>query len=327
MQPSLVTFTDSTTHELSLDPIAVAAIVYAVDRRLGPARATVTPPTGTQLGALARYWIAATRAAGESLALDIAADVPVGAFGMMGVGVASAATLADALDTLARDYIGRVAPGMGLEVVRVDRDEAEIRISAGDTSGGALLEEIVIAMIHRNLALLAEPVAVRGVELRRAAPASAARWSEFFAAPVSFARATTALRLPAAALRTALRTASPEVQAMVERERGAQSMASRVKAHVRANPDGNCDAAAIATALGTSTRTLQRRLHGEDTSLRELVTATRLEVAREMLAHSDTAVSAIALAVGFAHPAGFSRAFSAACGVSPIAYRARVQAA
>jgi len=84
------------------------------------------------------------------------------------------------------------------------------------------------------------------------------------------------------------------------------------------------DPGVIARAVGVTPRTLQRKLKSEDTSLRALITAVRIDVAREMLEHTEIPISDVSIAIGFTR-AAFSRAFAMVTGASPLEYRKRHQ--
>lgn len=77
----------------------------------------------------------------------------------------------------------------------------------------------------------------------------------------------------------------------------------------------------VAVKLGMSESTLARRLRLEGTSFHEVLTQKRMNMAQRMLAYSDTSIAEIALSVGYAENASFSRAFKAWCGSSPESYR------
>ena len=84
---------------------------------------------------------------------------------------------------------------------------------------------------------------------------------------------------------------------------------------------GRADRAEIANTLGVSERTLNRRLAAEGTSFRDLLDATRFELAAGWLA--DHSVRQVALRLGFSGPRAFRRAFERWAGCSPAAWRER----
>lgn len=79
--------------------------------------------------------------------------------------------------------------------------------------------------------------------------------------------------------------------------------------------------AQTAGALGTSTRTLQRRLAAGGVSHEALVERARLSTAATLLADTNTRILDVALDVGYADHAHFTRAFRRWTGTTPIAFR------
>jgi AraC-like DNA-binding protein len=77
----------------------------------------------------------------------------------------------------------------------------------------------------------------------------------------------------------------------------------------------------VAEAAGMNPRTLQRRLADAGISYGEIVSHTRLRLARERLIASDEKIVDIALALGYADAAHFTRAFKRWTGLAPVAYR------
>lgn len=73
----------------------------------------------------------------------------------------------------------------------------------------------------------------------------------------------------------------------------------------------------LAQELGMSLRTLQRRLDDEGTSVRALMRKHRSELAAGLLERPDTRAANVALALGYADGAAFSRAFKDWTGQSP----------
>jgi AraC-like DNA-binding protein len=70
-----------------------------------------------------------------------------------------------------------------------------------------------------------------------------------------------------------------------------------------------------------SAPTLHRRLTAEGSGWRKLLNEHRMDVAARLLRTSRRNISAIALDVGFAESASFTRAFVRHFGVSPGRYR------
>ena len=77
----------------------------------------------------------------------------------------------------------------------------------------------------------------------------------------------------------------------------------------------------VAAKLGTTRRTLQRHLSGLGTSFNSLVEETLFRHAKTLLAEDEISVTDIALKLGYADPAHFTRAFRRWSGMAPSTYR------
>ncbi|MES9996701.1 AraC family transcriptional regulator ligand-binding domain-containing protein [Desulfovibrio aminophilus] len=110
-------------------------------------------------------------------------------------------------------------------------------------------------------------------------------------------------------------------QLVSERPRD-EDMVGHVQYHVaRMLRNGNLDFDRLTTVLGVSSRTLRRRLALEGTSFRELVTRTRLELARDYLTHPSMTVTEVAYLLGYASSSAFSRALRKLTGMTPREFR------
>lgn len=77
----------------------------------------------------------------------------------------------------------------------------------------------------------------------------------------------------------------------------------------------------VAEAAGLNPRTLQRRLAEAGVTYAELVSHTRLRLARERLIASEEKIVDVALSLGYADAAHFTRAFKRWTGLAPVVYR------
>lgn len=81
-----------------------------------------------------------------------------------------------------------------------------------------------------------------------------------------------------------------------------------------------------ARMLALSERTLHRRLAEEGTRFSAMIDEARYSRARELLTEGHLAIEQIAVAVGFAEPSSFSRAFKRWSGMGALEYRRQAQA-
>jgi AraC-like DNA-binding protein len=86
---------------------------------------------------------------------------------------------------------------------------------------------------------------------------------------------------------------------------------------------GTSSAESVALLFGVHERTLRKRLSAEGTSLQQLVSQTRFELAKQLLENTQLPLSEIAAALHFADAAVFSRAFRSWSRTSPRDWRAR----
>ncbi len=88
---------------------------------------------------------------------------------------------------------------------------------------------------------------------------------------------------------------------------------------------GECTLENIAANLGLHPRVLQKRLKSESVSFRELLEETRSKLACNILRESNIALTELALQLGYAELAVFSRSFKRWHGVSPQVWRKQYQ--
>ena len=86
---------------------------------------------------------------------------------------------------------------------------------------------------------------------------------------------------------------------------------------------GTSSAESVALLFGIHERTLRKRLATEGTSLQQLVSQTRFELAKQLLENTQLPISEIASALHFADAAVFSRAFRSWSKTNPREWRSR----
>lgn len=88
--------------------------------------------------------------------------------------------------------------------------------------------------------------------------------------------------------------------------------------------DGHPGVREVALATGMSVRTFQRQLAQRGLTYSELVDEVRYDEARRRLANPGKRIKRVAVEVGFAEPASFTRAFRRWTGLSPREYRQKL---
>jgi AraC-like DNA-binding protein len=86
---------------------------------------------------------------------------------------------------------------------------------------------------------------------------------------------------------------------------------------------GNCSRAAVAERLGLHERTFGRRLQAAGTTFRQLLDATRGDVAKQLLLDTRSPIGRIAESLGYTDATAFTRAFRGWTGMTPREFRAR----
>ncbi|NVK39927.1 MAG: AraC family transcriptional regulator ligand-binding domain-containing protein [Oceanospirillaceae bacterium] len=86
-------------------------------------------------------------------------------------------------------------------------------------------------------------------------------------------------------------------------------------------PTGDCRIEQVAATLGIHTRTLQARLRDQGKNYRDILQSTRLELARHHLSQASVNITELALQLGYAEVAVFSRHFKRWSGLSPREWR------
>ena len=83
----------------------------------------------------------------------------------------------------------------------------------------------------------------------------------------------------------------------------------------------------VASLLNMSTRTLHRRLQEQGAQFKDVLKATRLQLAKDYLQKNQLTLSEIALLLGYSEQSAFSRAFAAWTGTTPLKYQKTVKEA
>ena len=151
-------------------------------------------------------------------------------------------------------------------------------------------------------------------------------------APCSFGADTNQIRFPAAMLDLALPVERPSNdlsvvnRAIVEHRRSTplvERLAQVVWRDMHCRP---IEQERIAREIGMSSRTMRRKLAEEGSSFQEVLDECRMRQALfEFRTRPDLSIAEIALRLGYAEHSNFTRAFHRWSGVSPQAFRARME--
>ncbi len=284
----------------------------------------------TATGAL---WRLAAEATGDpAFGLDASRFVTQTTFHALGFAVAASGTLREAFERFVR--YGRLVSDAA--ELRLEDVGPRVRLSfsarAGRPQAAPEAMDAMLSMITRLIVTLSgRNVRPLSVALRRPAPRAADAWLRVFEAPVCFghecdvleyALADVDAKLPTG--NAALARANEEVVARYLAKLDEAHLAARVQALlIEKLASGEPEPEAVARALGLSLRSLQRRLEEEGTSYKDVLGATRRELACGYLEGGRTSVTEITFLLGFADTSSFARAFRRWTGASPSEWRER----
>jgi AraC-like DNA-binding protein len=168
------------------------------------------------------------------------------------------------------------------------------------------------------------------ITMRRPPLADSTPFEDYFRCPIQYSGNENTMYFASEQLLEELPTANAEVARASDhiiQEYLARFDRSSVAMQVRARlteqlSSGRASQSTIARTLHMSLRSLQRKLHAEGTSYKELLDETRRELASQYMAQSHLSINEITYLLGFSEPSNFSRAFRRWTGQSPSAFRA-----
>ena len=159
-----------------------------------------------------------------------------------------------------------------------------------------------------------------------------ANYREVFQCPVDFEQAFSGVLLANAQLDAPLPQANAQL-AQAHHQQAAARLAAlsrqdgleqTLRVWIASQLQGQAPARAqAARALGLSERTLARRMRAEGLSYSALLDGVRRDAALQAVAQTTRALSDIALALGYAEPSVFTRAFRRWTGATPGQWRSR----
>ena len=170
------------------------------------------------------------------------------------------------------------------------------------------------------------------VQLSQARIGPQAGYREVFQCPVDFEQAFSGVLLANAQLDAPLPQANAQL-AQAHQQQAAARLAAlsrqdgleqTLRMWIASQLQGQAPARAqAARALGLSERTLARRMRAEGLSYSALLDGVRRDAALQAVAQTTRALSDIALALGYAEPSVFTRAFRRWTGATPGQWRGR----
>jgi len=169
----------------------------------------------------------------------------------------------------------------------------------------------------------------KAVTLKRALPSSRDPFDQFFGVRVQFNSEHNTLVFAKQDLENTLPAANPELARMNDqvvidylRKFNRDDIEAQVQSTlIEQLPCGVPKQQDTASALNMSIRNLQRKLHEQDSSFKQLLNRTRKELAEHYLQDSEKPIIEIGFLLGYVDASNFARAFRRWQGISPIQYR------
>jgi AraC-like DNA-binding protein len=334
--------------ELTVLAAWTATVVRALDARgidgVSLARAAgIDPAVFAQddaripLSLTTELWrLAVDATADPCFGIEVSRHVRPGTFRALGVGIVASETLREALDRSVR-FACLVLSGERENLTRMREGcyEVVMGLPPGPVQPSNEAMEAIMGTLVRTARFLVDrtagPVAVH---LRRPTAPATDRFERFFGCPVTYGAEQHVLAfdaalvdrpLPAACSEVA-RTADHLAAQYLDRTRPVGFLTDEVRCAVMSLLEhGEPTPATVAARLAMSARTLQRRLHDEGTTFRDVVTEARLTLAKQLLTTERLGSHQLAHRLGFSDPAAFRRAFKRGTGVTPAAFVAQVR--
>lgn len=256
--------------------------------------------------------------------LEIGAMVSEAVHGHLGLALVSAATVGQAMQTVAWYAPMRIRLFDYRCVANKDETVLSLR-PRFDLAGYRMFEEMATSTtFFRPVTLLAGTEAVRHVQFD-------VTWQQKgedpLPIPTRYGQAVTALRVPRAIADRVIVTADAKQYALACRGCEAEldvmngSLAARLRELMPTEDKTWPSLEDAARRFAMSTRTLIRKLAAEDLTYQVLLDEAKGEMAYWYLNHTALPMSDIAEQLGFASTAGFSRSFKRLRGMSPLAFR------
>lgn len=251
--------------------------------------------------------------------------------GALGAWLCHQATLGDALQGI-RSHLAFHARGIDITLGRdADSFTLTLAVAFADRVPCMQLLTLSATLLAQGFHdLLGQPTPPLAVSLGFARPDAgfAQACEATFRCPVDFGSGRYQLRYPMRLLSAPVAVREPLRQRLLSHWRDGRALAAPLSMTAQAEraiaallPTGSCRLEMVAALVGRHPRTLQQDLRTEGTRFDQVLRQVREQLACAHLADSDTDLTRLALDLGYAELAVFSRAFRQWTGLSPSAWR------
>jgi len=208
-------------------------------------------------------------------------------------------------------------------VITISSDDREFPYPYQDDSSSAIL----LNMCRVNYGEQLNPVSVSFQH--EGSSATSGNYFSFFRCPVEFGAKLNQIVLPLDAVYKKLSSSNPQLallndQVMINYLAGLdkEDIIHQVKTAILDHlPSGNITDEKISEAVYTSKRSLQRKLHGQGTTFKNILTEVRKDLALKYIHDRKLTLTEISFMLGFSEMSSFSRAFKRWTGESPKEFR------
>jgi AraC-like DNA-binding protein len=282
------------------------------------------------------HFAAAGRTRNPALGLAAARHFALAQFQILEYFVATNTHVGPALDALVQNE--RVLGEAKVITLEPRAEGVLVRVDPVEAGAHRCWFEFVVATLY----LAGQRIrSASGVVRRRSlpwfahsAPGNMEDYEAFFGGPVRFEAPANGLLIPPVALQQNLESADTglrevlrdHLERLMRQPLGSPSLLDRARSLVGESlAEGDPGMKAIAARLHMSRSTLQRRLHEQGTTHRNILQEVRRDLALRNLQKRDLSIAEVAYLVGYDDPTAFHRAFKKWTGSTPAEHRARMQ--
>jgi len=265
----------------------------------------------------------------DSFGLQLAYHQGWHVFGPLGLWLLQAQSLQD-LYRKTQAHLSYHVNGAEFGILEID-DNAflSLELKLDSTRSHSQLIAMSVGLIHQiNLGLLEDKWRPLAIWFKHPRPEQTDSYKTFFNCDVRFSQPMNGIAFNRDLLPLQIGAGAGEPAAFAERYFSGQKAALREDLQqVVSNaissllPSAECSLATVAACFDLHPRVLQKRLKETDCSFNKLLTDKRYQIARHNLAFSDISMMELALNLGYAETAVFSRAFRRWSGTTPLKWR------